>query len=164
MDRLFHDWGPILAKIAIPFMMVVVAISLYNKKKREDSLAQDLNERKKMGAPPVNEQEIIDQFQRNRKKGLTYGGIPLILGVLIFLSLILLLMIIKDKDIADMYALCLIVAGFIVFGCGAYILPLYYRCPVCDALPMALMWGGGGLGLMLDPESCPKCKVRLKKG
>jgi hypothetical protein len=35
------------------------------------------------------------------------------------------------------------------------------RCPVCNKLPMGPM-GGGGSGLIVNPDACPNCGARLR--
>ncbi len=60
----------------------------------------------------------------------------------------------NHQDATEILQIILIAIFLVGFFIGVYV----YRCPICNRFPE------DADGIMLDPESCPNCGVRLKPG
>lgn len=64
------------------------------------------------------------------------------------------------------YQLVCLVVVFTAFVVVILRVTKHYRCPMCNAMPMRRMGGGGTFsyktGVDLNPSVCPKCDARLR--
>ena len=68
--------------------------------------------------------------------------------------------LLDDPRIAEWVAVAIIMTGMVTAGVGPVL--SNYRCPRCGEWPTSPMHSIGGRGLNPDPETCEKCKSRLK--
>jgi DNA-directed RNA polymerase subunit RPC12/RpoP len=110
--------------------------------------------------PSLREEQVIDEFQRRRKRLLQYFGFCILL---IMFGLVILQFIegkptflgIRQMAWKSFAATQLVIA--VLFGVKGY---WQYRCPVCNEIVKG--HDKFYLGVLTDPERCPHCGSKLR--
>ena len=100
----------------------------------------------------MNEEQIIQAFQRGRRRAITLGFPAFVLGGVCFYL-----------GPTSWHSQALGWLGFLVAGAGIMTVARNMRCPVCNKIPMGVMGGGSHRGVVLNPMVCPTCGVRLSQ-
>lgn len=109
--------------------------------------------------PSLREEQIVEEFQRRRKRTLHYFGFCFIL-----IALSLAITQISDsspsllgltKQTWKGLGIAQFIAG-VVFGIRGF---FHYRCPNCNEIVKG--HDKYYLGLVVDPRECPNCGARL---
>lgn len=102
----------------------------------------------------MNDQEIVKEFQRNRRETFRIVAILLIAACLCLTSLILF-------NLDFLMILILILITFLFMASAIIVISTKYRCPICKKIPWTDSFTEQG-GVDLNPDVCPNCKAQLK--
>jgi hypothetical protein len=112
---------------------------------------------------PLSEQEVVAEFRRRRARAGEKLQSWVIFTVFAFFLGILGVIGLAIARIDPGLLVVLMVVLMIPAGTGIVVINLglrrSYTCPACNRIPFT---GGTSGGVLLDPEACPHCGVRLK--
>src|SRR4051812_5448989 len=102
----------------------------------------------------MTQDEVVKEFARTQRRAFKFGWPPIVIGFAGVAYAMTHIMQLSDGTLKVMF-----VVSIALFGLGSAVVGTNV-CPLCKQVPMAGM--AGGRGVMLFPEVCPNCGVRLK--
>jgi uncharacterized membrane protein HdeD (DUF308 family) len=101
----------------------------------------------------MTDAEIVEQFQRGRRRANTRGWPAFLVGMLAFYLGGKAL----DSPATGVVGLIALFGGVGSMIWGIWTITHSMRCPVCGELPMA-----GNNGILLNPAECPSCGAHFR--
>ena len=112
--------------------------------------------------PQLNQDEIIAEFQRRRRRYVMFCRWTIGIGVGGFFIALIVLHFLPRLNDAPYWLFGGMVAAMLVLVFGALCAPTLYRCPNCSRIVQVPDPTEAGKIPVRDPVECPNCGVRLK--